>query len=74
MFILNSEMKMETISSKDLFPGVYLYLEEGMSAPCDCVIISGSCVTDESQIFGETQLVNKNSYFDCFYHEKTPCN
>eukprot|EP00123_Amoebidium_parasiticum_P018505 comp24227_c0_seq1/m.44649 comp24227_c0_seq1/g.44649 ORF comp24227_c0_seq1/g.44649 comp24227_c0_seq1/m.44649 type:complete len:1428 (-) comp24227_c0_seq1:888-5171(-) len=49
----------EALSTMDLVPGDVVLLAENHTVPCDGVVISGSCVLDESMLTGESMPVQK---------------
>ena len=58
------------IKNIDLVPGDILLLNEGEIIPCDCLILDGECILDESKILGKIDkairygLEANNSFFD----------
>lgn len=51
--------KAESIQSENIIPGDIIILKEGDVVPCDCVLILGEAVVDESYISGENYLIRK---------------
>lgn len=47
------------MESKNVIPGDIIILKEGDVVPCDCVLIWGEAVIDESYISGENYLIRK---------------
>lgn len=47
------------MESKNVLPGDIIILKEGDVVPCDCVLIQGEAVIDESYISGENYLIRK---------------
>lgn len=47
------------MESKNVIPGDIIILKEGDVVPCDCVLIQGEAVIDESYISGENYLIRK---------------
>lgn len=52
---------LKTIESIDLVPGDVIKIPEGIVLPCDLILISGSCIVNESMLTGESVPVFKNS-------------
>ena len=50
-----------TIESLDLVPGDVIKIPEGTVLPCDLILISGTCIVNESMLTGESVPVFKNS-------------
>jgi P-type E1-E2 ATPase len=48
------------MSSKDLVPGDCAIVPENTFMPCDMVLLSGSCIVNESMLTGESVPVIKN--------------
>lgn len=51
----------KTTSSNDLVPGDVLVVPENAIMPCDGVLLSGSCIVNESMLTGESVPVIKNA-------------
>lgn len=49
-----------TVSSRELVPGDLFFVPSNSKMPCDAVVVSGSCVVDESLLTGETVPVIKD--------------
>ena len=49
------------IESLDLVPGDVIKIPEGTVLPCDLILISGTCIVNESMLTGESVPVFKNS-------------
>ena len=47
------------VSSRELLPGDILILHEGDIVPCDCIILKGEILVDESYVTGEKYLTRK---------------
>ena len=47
--------------SDDLVPGDVISIEENMSLPCDCVLLSGETLMSESMLTGESIPVSKSA-------------
>ncbi len=47
------------IESKNIIPGDIIILRESDIVPCDCVLIHGEAILDESYISGENYLNRK---------------
>lgn len=54
-------LQRKTVSSKDLVPGDVLVVPENAIMPCDGVLLSGSCIVNESMLTGESVPVIKNA-------------
>ena len=42
------------INSKDIVPGDLIEVKNNWSVPCDCILINGSCIVNESMLTGES--------------------
>lgn len=51
---------LQKLSAKDLVPGDLFRLEADTCVPCDCVLVAGSCVVNESPLTGESAPVRKS--------------
>ena len=49
------------INSLDLVPGDLIKIPEQTVLPCDLILLSGSCIVNESMLTGESVPVFKNS-------------
>ena len=64
------------IKNIDLVPGDILLLNEGEIIPCDCLILDGECILDESKILGKIDnairygLESNNNLFDYVKNRK----
>ena len=68
---LSGELIVKTISSLELVPGdLFEVPDEGITLPCDSILVKGSVVINESMLTGEstpiikTSLENSDDYFD----------
>ena len=73
----NFVIKKINISSNDLVPGdIFELPDNGQIIPCDCILLNGSCIINESMLTGEsspifkTSLSNNNSDFNEKNHNK----
>ena len=56
----NDEIEMKNISSIDLVPGdLYEIPEDGLSLPCDTILIQGTVIVNESMLTGESTPIIK---------------
>ena len=55
-----------TILSSKLVPGDIIMINEGLTLPCDCILLNGYVVVDEIMITGESQPVVKEALPDIF--------
>jgi len=56
----NNEIEVKNISSVDLVPGdLYEIPEDGLSLPCDTILIKGSVIVNESMLTGESTPIIK---------------
>lgn len=49
------------INSRQLVPGDIIEIPEKCSMPCDVILLSGSCIVNESMLTGESIPIIKNS-------------
>jgi cation-transporting ATPase 13A2 len=49
------------MESTELVPGDVVEIPENCSMPCDLVVLTGSCIVNESMLTGESIPVIKNS-------------
>lgn len=49
------------IDNKDLLPGDILYLKTNDIVPCDCLIIEGKCIVNQSNSTGNLNILKKES-------------
>ena len=49
------------IEPEELLPGDILFLKENDFVPCDCIIIEGECLANESNLTGKLDIYNKTS-------------
>ncbi len=54
------DSKLEDIESDQLVPGDIIKIPEGIAMPCDLVLLSGTCIVNESMLTGESIPVIKN--------------
>ena len=47
------------INNKDLLPGDILYLKSNDLVPCDCIIIEGECIANQSELNGNLDIFKK---------------
>lgn len=58
------------IHSPDIVPGDLIEVRDGWTVPCDCILINGSCIVNESMLTGEsipilkTPLVFNNNVYN----------
>jgi cation-transporting ATPase 13A3/4/5 len=50
-----------SVKTSDLVPGDLIIPEEGLSLPCDCLMLSGTVLVDESTLTGESNPVFKSA-------------
>ena len=55
-----NENDLKEIESTMLVPGDVIEVPENVSIPCDLVLLSGSCIVNESMLTGESIPVIKN--------------
>lgn len=55
------ENNLTDIDSSDLVPGDVIEIPENTAMPCDLVLLTGSCIVNESMLTGESIPVIKNS-------------
>ena len=65
--------KIETIPSKNLVSGDIFLITNEMKLPCDSILLSGSCIVNESMLTGESLPVQKSPppHTDHIYTPKT---
>jgi cation-transporting ATPase 13A3/4/5 len=56
-----NENEVKEISSSDLVPGDVIEIPENTAMPCDLLLLTGSCIVNESMLTGESIPVIKNS-------------
>ena len=54
------ETKLEEIDSDQLVPGDIIKIPESIAMPCDLVLLTGTCIVNESMLTGESIPVIKN--------------
>jgi cation-transporting ATPase 13A3/4/5 len=52
---------LKTIESKELVPGDIIKIPENVLMPCDVLLLTGSCIMNESMLTGESVPVIKNA-------------
>ena len=57
----NDENKLTEINSSELVPGDVIEIPENTAMPCDLILLTGSCIVNESMLTGESIPVIKNS-------------
>ncbi len=63
------------MKSSELVPGDLVFLEEDLKMPCDCVLLQGVLLINESSLTGESVPVIKTAYSPPeFYDEKRDKN
>jgi cation-transporting ATPase 13A3/4/5 len=55
------ENKLTPVDSSVLVPGDVIEIPEGYSMPCDLILLTGTCIVNESMLTGESIPVIKNS-------------
>ncbi len=50
-----------SIASSRLVPGDIVEIENGVKMPCDCVLLSGTCIVNEAMLTGESIPVMKSA-------------
>ena len=55
------EKNLTPMESTELVPGDVIEVPENISMPCDLVLLSGSCIVNESMLTGESIPVIKTS-------------
>ena len=61
MRILERDKAVREISSTDLVPGDVIEVPEGISLPCDLILLTGSVIVNEAMLTGESIPVLKSS-------------
>lgn len=56
-----NEAELTDIDSTELVPGDVVEVPEMMSMPCDLILLTGSCIVNESMLTGESIPVIKNA-------------
>lgn len=56
-----NEAELTPMSSTELVPGDVIEVPEMLSMPCDLVLLTGSCIVNESMLTGESIPVIKNA-------------
>ena len=55
------ENQLTQLKSENLVPGDVIEIPENCSMPCDLILLTGSCIVNESMLTGESIPVIKNS-------------
>lgn len=55
------ENLLETVNSADLVPGDVIEVPENCVMPCDAILLTGSCIVNESMLTGESIPVIKTA-------------
>ncbi len=55
------ESQLMELDSSGLVPGDVIEIPENTAMPCDIVLLTGSCIVNESMLTGESIPVIKNS-------------
>ncbi|CAD8092827.1 unnamed protein product [Paramecium sonneborni] len=55
--IVNNKQK---LSSKEIVPGDLIEVRDDWIVPCDCILLNGSCIINESMLTGESIPIIKN--------------
>lgn len=56
-----NENELTPIQSEDLVPGDVIEIPEMCNMPCDLILLTGSCIVNESMLTGESIPVIKNA-------------
>lgn len=69
-----TEADLKEINSSELVPGDVIEIPENTAMPCDLVLLTGSCIVNESMLTGESIPVIKNALpftnTDCYNPEE----
>lgn len=57
----SNENDLTPMQSENLVPGDVIEIPENCSMPCDLILLTGSCIVNESMLTGESIPVIKNS-------------
>lgn len=57
---LDSRPELKSVSSDDLVPGDVIVVPDNCLMPCDMILLTGSCIVNESMLTGESVPVIKN--------------
>lgn len=49
------------MSSKAIVPGDLIEVRDDWTVPCDCILLNGSCIINESMLTGESIPIIKNA-------------
>lgn len=55
----NDNESLLTVCSEDLVPGDVIVVPNNCTMPCDAVLLSGSCIVNESMLTGESVPMRK---------------
>ena len=61
MTVLRGKNVEKEINSVELVPGDVIVVKDSMNLPCDLLLLSGSCIVNESMLTGESIPIFKNS-------------
>jgi magnesium-transporting ATPase (P-type) len=73
-YLMNNDGLYVEIKNKDLLPGDILFLKSDDIVPCDCLIMEGECIANESNstgsldIFKKISIENNNEQFSYKYN------
>ena len=48
------------VESREVVPGDIIIIENALKIPCDCVLLTGNCLLNESSLTGESQPIFKS--------------
>ena len=58
-YLIKNNNFFEEINNKDLLPGDIIYLKTNDFVPCDCILIEGDCIVNESNLNGSLNVYKK---------------
>ena len=61
VLVKRNDQPYEKIDSLDLVPGDVIKIPQQTILPCDLILISGTCIVNESMLTGESVPIFKNS-------------